>query len=756
MAVNQKLARDRWKQGEEASKAQRERVKADLGFYQGDTQWSSDIKSLREGQQAQNGMPAVPARPCLTINKVRDPIRKIQNDELQADLGMSITAADDFGGDIDNNEIELREGLARRIQRNSNAKDARMWAANRAAIAGEGYYGILTQYVKGSHDQEIIYRRFYNQFSVMLDPTHEQPDGSDAKWAFVGLDMPWEDYKAEYPRLANNESNPAARDSVTDQEWRAFGDEAPKWFTTTGDMRMVRVSEYWEFKRETRWVALLADGTSHVSDEKVVPDGLVVVDVREEVAKSVKFSVIDGVHTLSETDWPGQFIPIIKVVGEEMHTFDDERRYEGLVRPARDPQKAYNAMVSSAVEAIALAPKAPWLASIRSIENFQDQWRDQAVRNWPVMFYNDVDPDTQQPIVPPQRQSVEPPIQAMALMIGAFDQSIMATIGQANLADTHPDVRSGAMASTLLDEAARGTSNYLSNLIRSVHYEGAIVNDLLYPIYGTRPGRIVSMMTGSQKAERVMIGRPFVTPNSNGTPQPHDPNNPAHAEQTPKTYTLTKDGSFNVAIEATKFYETKQAERLSLMAGLIEKSPEQLVIIGDLLMEAAGYPEMAKRYKAMLAPPVIEMLQQGQPTDPRLKQAMQMGQQLAQEMVQLKADKHARIEQSQIKALADATTSDRDNETKIQIARIQQETAVMSADVKAGIQTMQTFVEQMRTMVDWMNEKRLAEEQRDHERQTLHQTHAHELGMAHVEHEHAKDELAHEAAVMPSPNGSGE
>src|SRR6185436_10815902 len=106
----------------------------------------------------------------------------------------------------------------------------------------------------------------------------------------------------------------------------------------------------------------------------------------------------------------------------------------------------------------------------------------------------------------------EPPIQAMALMIGAFDQSIMATIGEANLADTHPDVRSGAMASTLLDEAARGTSNYLSNLIRSVHYEGAIVNDLLYPIYGIRPGRIVSMMTGANKAERVMIGTPFVTP----------------------------------------------------------------------------------------------------------------------------------------------------------------------------------------------------------------------------------------------------
>lgn len=755
MAVDQKLARLRWKQGEEASKDQRQRVKDDLGFYQGEQQWDPDIKTLRQGQQSSGNMPSVPARPCLTINKVRDPIRKIQNDELQADLGMSIIPADDFGGDIDENEIELREGIARRIQRNSNAKDARMWAANRAAIAGEGYYGILTQFVKGSFDQEIIYRRFYNQFSVLLDPNHEQPDGSDIEWAFVGRDVPWDIYKSEYPRLANQQRNPAAADGLSDQEWRAFGDEAPKWFTSEGDARTVRVSEYWWIEREPIALALLADGRT--VQLEAAPPGIAILDTREEVKKTVHFSVIDGVHTLSEVIWPGQYIPIIKVVGEEMHVFDKERRYEGLVRPAREPQKAYNAMISSAVETIALAPKSPWMIPAGAIENFEDIWKQAGVRNWPYLPYNAVDPSTQQPIQPPQRNQAEPPIQAMALMIGAFDQSIMATIGQANLADTHPDVRSGEMASTLLDEAARGTSNYLANLIRSVHYEGTIVNDLLYPIYGTRPGRIVSMVNGAQKSERVMIGQPFVTPNPNGMPQPHDPKNPQHAEMQPKTYTLTKDGSFNVAIEATKFYETKQQERLSLMAGLIEKSPEQLGIIGDLFFEAAGDEDMAKRYKAILAPPVQEMLRTGQPEDPRLREAMQMGQMLAQEMQQLKADKHARIEQAQIKAVADATTSDADNQTKLEIARINSQTQLAIAQLKASIDeqsaSMRELIETMKLQQEAARTgEKLIEEDR------LEQDRAHEVGMSLLTHEQEKDLLSHEAAVMPKPssNGSGE
>ncbi len=771
------LGKQRHKFALDADKNQRERETQDIGFYEGETQWDSDIKRQRKGASSNGNSPAVPPRPCLTINKVRDPIRKIQNDELQADFGVSIVAADDFSGEIDANEIELREGLARRIQRQSYAQDAVMWGASRAAFCGRGFFGLSTKWVDSdSFDQEVIYERFHDQFSVLGDPSREQPDGSDSEYWFIGRDIPIDIYRDEFPYRADGRKNPLTRDGINDSEWDAYCDKAPSWIKRDGDNRFVRVTKYWRYARERYEIVILDDGSvvpADVLDDETLR-AIPSERRRERIVKKVKCAIIDGYedggsNALEEYDWPGKFLPIIEIIGEGMHVFDKERRYEGLVRPARDPQKAFNAMISSAVETIALAPKSPWIAPWKSVENFQDQWKEQSTRNWPVMFYNDVDPDTDQPIAAPQRNQAEPPIQAMAMMISTFDQAIMATIGQANLADTHPDVRSGAMASTIIEEAARGTSNYLANLIRSRHYEGQILNDLLYPIYGIRPGRIVSMMNSSQKTERVVIGQPFIPPTQPGAmPQPVQVPTGQQPPENAKTYTLTKDGSFNVAIEVNKFYETKQQEKLALIAGLIEKSPEMFMpVVGDRFMELVGDDDMAKRFGVMLAPPIQAMLKEGQPPDAEKMQMKELLQGLLGEMQQLKADKHARIEQAEIKAMADMATTEKDNETKLEIAQGNNATAIMIAEmttaikqqgeqVKLLVQADKAKQEQLRTIEAFMEERRLASD-RQHEHDTITRDQAHEIGMARLENKHAHEQLDHEADVFPpSTNGSGE
>ena len=172
-----KQARERFHQSQEASENQRKRELDDLRFYQGGTnQWDADTLKARQKQEATAGMPPVPARPCLTINKVREPVHQILNQERQSDMGIEITPADDFGElgpPIDDTEIELREGLVRRIQRESEAADARSWAFDRAVKAGTGYYRVLTRYVKGkTWDQEIAVIRIFNQASVKIGRAH--------------------------------------------------------------------------------------------------------------------------------------------------------------------------------------------------------------------------------------------------------------------------------------------------------------------------------------------------------------------------------------------------------------------------------------------------------------------------------------------------------------------------------------------------------------------------------------------------------
>src|SRR5262245_37072888 len=120
-----------YKLATESDEKQRERERSDLAFYGGD-QWPSEVRLARKAQPAgSDNTPAIPARPCLTINKVRQPVSIVTNQERSSQIGVSITAADDWAGltgPIDDTEIELREGLVRRIQRESDASSARAWA----------------------------------------------------------------------------------------------------------------------------------------------------------------------------------------------------------------------------------------------------------------------------------------------------------------------------------------------------------------------------------------------------------------------------------------------------------------------------------------------------------------------------------------------------------------------------------------------------------------------------------------------------
>src|SRR6266853_2177989 len=350
------LAKKRFKLAQDADAKQRERERSDLRAFAGDL-LSTDDLNARAARPASGGLPPLPARVSLSIPLIQEPVRQIVNEERSAELGVEIVSEDDFGGltdaqPIDDKEIEVREGLIRRIQRHPQAAEARSWAFSRVTQAGRGYWGVMTKYGSGkTWDQDVFIIGYYNQFAVTLDPAHEQPDGSDAEWGFIGVDLPWEEYKARWPRRADGQKNwVAAVDS--DAQFRAFGDEAHGWFQVEGDVRMCRVVDYWYYERETRTLCRLPDGSSAWEDE--LPDGTKVPaeDKRRVTEKQVKWCQLDGVQILDETDWPGPDIPIIEEQGERLHPYDTDRRVQGMVRPAKDSIMGFNVMTSKLVETV--------------------------------------------------------------------------------------------------------------------------------------------------------------------------------------------------------------------------------------------------------------------------------------------------------------------------------------------------------------------------------------------------------------------
>lgn len=730
-----KLARARCALVEDADSKQDARERDDLSFYQGEGQWSEEIRKMRAGQDASNNLPPVPARPCLTIvGKIREPVRHVLNEERQADLSISVVPADDFEGlvgSIDPTEIELREGLIRRIQRQSEAADARTWGFSRAAISGRGYYGLMTRYVEGkTFDQEIYYRRFFNQAVVKLDPAHEQPDGSDTEWAFVGTILSWEQYKADYPKRADGQTNKLL--DISESDFNVLCTNEPTWFTLEGETRMVRVLEYWYFEYTSRQILQLSDGRIVYADELEgdLPPGVKIQQSRRQTGKQVKFCKLDGQNILEETDWPGKFIPIIKIVGEELHPFDDERRCEGMVRPARDSVQGFNVMVSTEVEIMGLMPKSPVELDPEQIEGYESVWQSMNTRNWAYLPRKSFAQNGQpfQPITYLQR---EPPIQAAAVMTGQFDTFIKSSTGipDPTLGNVDPSIRSGKGIKALLAQAQQGTSHFMDNLIRSEHYEARILNDLLYPIF-SRPGRLARILNTQNEPQTVLLHQPSVMVGDR--PMPFDPQQ--HQGQQPKQYTLTKDASFNIAVKVSKNYDTRREEIEATLGELVAGDPKAtLPFFADLLFkysDAPGHEEMEERGKLMLSP-VVQQALAAKGQDPQASQR-QMGAQLAQLQQQ-----NQELQQMADKNKSDLMKAQLDQQTRIEVAKIQVGGTITAADIKASVDASRVALEQIRTVIEAAEEAR-----------RQHETHAHEAGMAGMGHVHDLAVAAHDAAIQ--------
>jgi hypothetical protein len=703
-------ARARFKLADTSDKSQRDREREDLAFYAGD-QWPADIMLARKGQQPINGLPSVPARPTMVINTLREPVRQILNEERAADLGISLVPADDLGdlGVVpDPKEVELREGLVRRIQRESSAADARTWAYGRAVIAGRGYYAVLTRYLKGkTFDQEVYVYRIFNQAGVVLDPSHQEPDGSDCEWQFMGTDMLWEEYCATYPQI-DGEDNPLIHYGNNDTNWRALGDEYPDWFVAQTDARTsrdknnnliehpeipksVRVESYWYAEYTTRVLCILSDSRLVWKDEiptkqvkekgkkaKTVddlPEGVTIADEREVTERTIRCAKIDGCQVIEDLECAGPDMPIIKVLGEELQPYDHDRRVEGMVRPARSSSQGTNYMVSKLVETVGWTPLTPLIADPDAVDGYPewDVLSSRVVSYARARSYDDQGRPLKEPHRPQADPNLAPMSQAIAMFSGFTEKTT--AVPAARLGDIDPVTRSGKALSVLTQNSQQSTSNYLDNLVRSMKCEAKVINNLLFPIYGQRPGRLVKIMNGEGHPQTAFI---------------NDPRNPQFAQQhqlarqAKLISVLTKDANFNVAAKIGRQYDTRRQEEDSIIGQLIAANPQLITWFGDIFFknqDGPGHEEMAARAKVMLAPQIQQYLasqEQGTaPPTPREMALQAQNKQLTGAVQQLMQDRQGKViegqfrtHQTEIQESAETQRQREKNETTITVAEL--------------------------------------------------------------------------------------
>jgi hypothetical protein len=531
--------------------------KEDIDFTYGE-QWPDDVKKSRKG------------RPCLTENRLLAFVHQISNQIRQSSPSI-IPKPVDSKADIDT--AEVLGGLIRNIQNISDADTIYDTASKNAIISGFGWVRIVTDYAGyDTFDQEIRLERVINPFSVLIDPNTTRLDGSDMQYAFVHDEMNKEDFGETYPDA-----------DITPL------DGTDHWSTD----KTVKVTEYFYKDYETKTLVRTSDGVFYKGE---VDDDFV-IEERDVDICTIKYAKMTKDTILEEGKFPGEYIPIVPVYGEEVFK-DGKRQFHSMVRQAKDPQRMFNYWISASTEIIALQPKAPWIAAKGTFKSKAKQWAGANVENPAFLEYDLVHDKNGMPTQPPQRQMPPQGSQAMMQEQMRAADGIKATLGiyDASLGNQSPDISGKAIIARQV-QGDNSNFHFIDNLSTAMKQVGRILVGLIPLIY---TGERIIRILGEDDIEKMI-------PVNQGVVKTDDGYAPAKGQPVEKMFDL-QAGKYDVIVEVGASYATKRQESANAILEIARVNPQILEVAGDLLMKSLDVPnaqEIAKRIRSIMDPALL-------------------------------------------------------------------------------------------------------------------------------------------------------
>lgn len=600
-------------------------VKAALRLY--DAAYEREQHNITEGYddlefRAGNQWPEAVAqeridegRPVETINQIPQYVRQVTGDMRQMRPAIKVIPVDDEASD---EGAEAMAGVVRYVENRSDAPGIYFQGADSQVTCGIGAWRIITEYAhEGTFNQELRIAPIEDALGVMWDEDSVLPTREDAMECLIPIDIARAKFKKLYPDAMVTDFAPRGEDmSNATSDW------------TTEDK--VRVGEYWYKKKAKKTLVMLPDG--RVQDLAKLPEDkqalfksapkemLEAEGIRVEERDS--FTVCRALVTSSGVlegpeEWPGSYIPIVPVVGEEVRIGRRIIRH-GVVRFAKPPQRIYNYMSSAEIEVTALQPKAPFIGTEKNFEQYQDVWENANRKNYPYLPYT---PDPANGNQAPQR--VQPAVSSQGITAGieraARDMQSVIGIYNASLGAASNET-SGKAVLARQREGDTGTFVYLDNWTRAIRYTGKILVDLIPKIYDN--ARVLRIIGEDGKMEKIEINQV----------QGMGPDGSL------RLFNDVTSGSYDVAIQMGPSYATKREEARDGMTAFMQANPPAGAVIGDLYAKAQEWPladEIAERLELLLPPQIRAMKaekegkplpqdMQPPPPDPVQQQAMQM------------------------------------------------------------------------------------------------------------------------------------
>jgi hypothetical protein len=646
---------------EEAESDNRATYIADQSFAIEEKQWPDDIRKQRE----------IEGRPVLTINKLKTFARQVINDSRQNKPSVKVNPVDDTA---DPETAEIFNGVIRNIQNVSNADVCFDTAIECAVYGGWGYWRITLDYAyDDSFDMDIGFKRVANPLSIYGDPNSTEADSSDWDESFVVDRLTKAQFKATYGDKSTTDFDSGA--------WQQVGE---KWISDD----TVMVAEWWTREKVDRPIVLLSDGQivdqgelkANAELRALLATGELQVK-GERVTKSCKVTqkIMSGAEILKTTAWPGKYIPIVPVYGEEFN-IGGKRILRSLVHSAIDPQRMFNYWRTNATELVALAPRVPFIGPKGAFSD--PRWATANTRSHAFLEY-DTKAVAAAGGAAPQRQPLDTGAAAGSLqeamnasddikaVIGMFDASLGAKSNETSGRAIMARQREGDVA----------TFHFTDNMARSIRHTGRILIDLIPKVYD-KP-RIVRTLGEDGSIGTAKLKQPVPVTDDQGQPMMDEQGQPAT-----RIYDLAV-GKYDLTVTTGPSFTTRRQEAATEMTEFIRSYPEAAPVIGDLLVKNLDWPgadEIAERLKKMVpgdAPQIPDEAQQ------QIEEGKKLIEDQAAEIERLKTD--ISVDQAKIASAEKVKMIDINSKEAIEKIQLQSQERIEAARLQSQerISTMQ-------------------------------------------------------------------
>lgn len=508
-------------------------------------------------------------RPILTIDQTTQFVNQVSNDIRMNTPTINVIP---HSGGADLITAEVYQGLIRDIEQNSNADASYDHAVNCAIRSSIGFIRVDHRIKdRETEQQELFIQRVTNQFAVLLDPESTEPDGSDALWALVFDDISKDSFERKYKGF----------------EPVSFEKDASE------KADYVCIAEYFKI------------------DET---DG----------GRVVRRYLLSGEDILEETTFPGDYIPIVPVYGEEAWV-DGERKLHSLIRKAKDPQRRYNYLASMEAEILMKAPKAAIIAVGGTTENYANDYKspDDAI----VMRYDQTDAKGNH--APPPQLNYGPQIPTgIVNSMQMAAQDIKATMGLYNaFIGQGSNETSGVAIQQRKMEGDRAVYHFGDNLVRSIGHIGKILVCAIPYIY-VEP-RIERVVSAEEETELVGL---------NGALAPN------------QTQSIFLDnGKYSVRVTTGASFATMREEAANFFQQVIQSQPQLIEIAGDLLFKYMDFPgaqALSERMKRIIPPNILDDQE-----NPQVAALAKENEQLKAEMAAMQRELQSKQADQQIKVM---------------------------------------------------------------------------------------------------------